>query len=55
MNVYTYASLLDVAGALEALPELLLEGAVEPTSRRHTAGPYAARRAEQDGLDIGGR
>jgi hypothetical protein len=30
MNVYTDPSLLDVAGALEALPELSLDGAVQP-------------------------
>jgi len=36
MNVYTDPSLLDVAGALAALPELSLEGAAEtaPESRR---------------------
>jgi hypothetical protein len=27
MNVYTDPTLLDVAGAIEALPELVLEGA----------------------------
>jgi hypothetical protein len=48
MNVYTDPSLLDVAGALEALPELSLGSAVAPPRTMH-GGPAGspAMRAEQ--------
>ncbi len=38
MNVYTDPELLDVAGALEALPELSVHGAVETGPEKAVRG-----------------
>jgi hypothetical protein len=47
-NVYAAPSLLDVAGALEALPELSLEGAAKSRLTTHgRAAEGLARRAQE--------
>jgi hypothetical protein len=48
MDVYTDPTLLDVAGALEALPGLSLEGKAEPPMASHRgAAESVAKPAEQ--------